>query len=72
MMSFGYITYPPERILPKSEILPLSIAYLEDRVRIANGKPQLHRTQFDGNEPKAIEDRKNLDKRRSAVDLSFF
>jgi len=32
--------------LPRDEVSLINIAYLEDRVRVANNKPQLYGTQF--------------------------
>lgn len=32
--------------LPKEDVLPKNIAYLEDRVLVAEGKPQVYGTQF--------------------------
>ncbi len=53
-----------------------NIAYLEDRVRVAQGRPQLYGTQFDDPGvnfgPKEVQDRINLDKRRLKVGLSSF
>lgn len=51
------------------------IAYLEDRVRVGEGQPQLYGTQFYTNEhgnfgPSPIEDPGNVDLRRAAVGLS--
>lgn len=34
------------KLLPEGEIKLANIAYLEDRVRVAQGKPQLYGTQF--------------------------
>jgi hypothetical protein len=50
-----------------------NLAYLEDRVRVADGRPQLYGTQFQGMgedlAPHPIEDPDGLDERRQAVGL---
>ena len=60
----------------KGEVSQQNIAYLEDRVRVAQGRPQLYGTQFDNPGvdfgPKSVEDERNLDKRRLAAGLSSF
>ena len=52
------------------------LAYLEDRVRMHAGQPQLYGTQFvrdqQGLRPWAIEDPENLDQRRAGVGLGPF
>lgn len=52
------------------------LAYLEDRVRVFSGQPQLYGTQFryDQGElkPEPIEDPEHLDERRAAVGLGPF
>ena len=52
------------------------LAYLEDRVRVHNGQPQLYGTQFiydkDELKPHPIEDPEHLDPRRAAVGLGPF
>jgi hypothetical protein len=62
--------------LPKGEVSLINIAYLEDRVRVANNKPQLYGTQFyqegDTFGPRPIEDSENLDNRRKKVGLEPF
>lgn len=64
------------KCLPDGEIKPAHIAYLEDRVRVAEGKPQLYGTQFykeDGPfKPRPIEDVANLEARRAAMGLETF
>ncbi len=51
-------------------------AYLEDRVRVHAGRPQLYGTQFtydqDQLKPHPIEDPEHLDRRRAAVGLTPF
>jgi hypothetical protein len=59
---------------PAGEIKPANIAYLEDRVSIAEKRPQLYGTQFYVDEkgtfgPKPIEDPDHIDERRKAVGL---
>jgi hypothetical protein len=52
------------------------LAYLEDRVRVHAGQPQLYGTQFtqdaDGLRPEPIEDREHLEERRAAAGLGPF
>jgi hypothetical protein len=59
--------------LPKSEVSQSNLAYLTDRVLLAEGKKQLYGTQFtsvDGRwQPRPIEDEANVDKRRAAAGL---
>ncbi|WP_218041543.1 DUF6624 domain-containing protein [Acrocarpospora macrocephala] len=58
------------------EAMPANLAYLEDRVRVNSGRPQLYGTQFmdDGRDfgPRPIEDPEHLDERRAAVGLEPF
>lgn len=62
------------KIEPIGEIELGDIAYLEDRVRLKFGQPQLYGTQFtevDGKfVPKNLEDPDNVDERRKAMGLS--
>ena len=55
---------------------PGNLAYLEDRVRVHDGRPQLYGTQFtvaDGElQPSPIEDPQRLDERRAAAGLDTF
>jgi hypothetical protein len=56
------------------ELSPANIAYLEDRVRVGKGGPQLYGTQFYADEaghfgPRPIEDPDHVDERRQAVGL---
>jgi hypothetical protein len=64
------------KALPKGEVSLNNIAYLEDRVRVAEGKPQLYGTQFykegDAFGPRPIEDEANLEARRAAMGLETF
>jgi hypothetical protein len=59
--------------LPKSEVSQSNLAYLTDRVLLAEGKKQLYGTQFtsvDGRwQPRPIEEEANVDKRRAAAGL---
>lgn len=59
--------------LPKGEVALQSLAYLTDRVLLAEGKKQLYGTQFapiDGKlQPQPIEDEANVDARRAQVGL---
>ena len=60
----------------EGEASPANLAYLEDRVRVSDGRPQLYGTQFtvtDGEfGPCPIEDRQQLDERRAAAGLEPF
>jgi hypothetical protein len=60
--------------LPKNEVSQPKMAYLTDRVRLAEGKKQLYGTQFTfvGGKWKLrpLEDEANVDKRRAEVGLS--
>ncbi|MEW9549977.1 DUF6624 domain-containing protein [Nonomuraea sp. NPDC050783] len=60
----------------REEASPRDLAYLEDRVRVRSGRPQLYGTQFHdgaaGLEPMPIEDPGLLDERRAAVGLGPF
>ncbi len=56
------------------EVSPANIAYLEDRVRVGEGRPQVYGTQFYADEagkvgPRPIEDPDHVDARRKAVGL---
>ncbi|MBS0204248.1 MAG: hypothetical protein JSS49_15200 [Planctomycetes bacterium] len=59
--------------LPKDEVSQSNLAYLTDRVLLAEGKKQLYGTQFtsvDGMwKPRPLEDEANVDKRRAEVGL---
>ena len=58
------------------EASPANLAYLEDRVRVHDGRPQLYGTQFtvtDGElRPSPIEDPERLDERRAEAGLGPF
>jgi hypothetical protein len=58
------------------EAAPGNLAYLEDRVRVHDGRPQLYGTQFtvtDGElRPSPIEDPQRLDERRTEAGLGPF
>jgi hypothetical protein len=59
--------------LPAKEVSPRNIAYLEDRVLVAEHKPQLYGTQFAGTgpdtKPLAIEDEAHVEERRQQMGL---
>ena len=59
--------------MPSGEVTPKQIAYLTDRVLLAEGKPQVYGTQcheVNGKfEPKNVEDPARLDERRESVGL---
>ena len=59
--------------LPADEVNQTDIAFLEDRVRVNRGEPQLYDTQFrqiNGQHvPKPIEDEANVDTRRRAMGM---
>lgn len=59
--------------LPKDELSQSNLAYLTDRVLLAEGKKQWYGTQFmvvDGKwKPRSLEDEANVDKRRAAAEL---
>jgi hypothetical protein len=58
------------------EASPAHLAYLEDRVRVDAGRPQLYGTQFTVTHgifgPRPIEDPQHLDERRTAIGLEPF
>ena len=65
------------KLMPEGEIKLANIAYLEDRVKVAEGKSQVYGTQFhkqgdDNLKPQPIEDEANLEARRSAMGLETF
>ncbi len=66
------------KTLPKEEIKKDEIAYLEDRVRCAEGKPQVYGTQFWTNsntgkyEARPIEDREHVEERRAEMGMRPF
>ena len=63
------------KALPKGEAKPKDLAYLEDRVRVNENRPQLYGTQFHQDPktglhiPRPIEDLENLDQRRASIGL---
>ncbi len=62
------------RAQPAGEVDARNIAYLEDRVRVSEGRPQLYGTQFHASEqgvlePFPIEDQDQVDTRRAEVGL---
>lgn len=62
-----------EKAVEKNDASPRELAYLTDRVRVAEKKPQVYGTQFelvDGKlRPKPIEDEQHVDDRRKKVGL---
>jgi len=64
------------KALPQGEVMLFNIAYMEDRVRKGQGRPQLYGTQHtmagDSITALPIEDVENLDKRRLAMGLEPF
>ena len=65
------------RSLPEGDIRKENIAYLEDRVRVHEGRPQLYGTQFYRDEngvfgPRPIEDGENLERRREEMEMIPF
>ena len=63
------------KMLPEDEVNRQNIAYLEDRVRINRGEPQLYGTQFRINssgefEPQPIEDVERVNGRRQQMGLN--
>lgn len=62
-----------EKAVAAGEVSPKEVAYLTDRVLVAEGKPQRYGTQFHTVEgklvPRPIEDEANVDARRAAVGL---
>ncbi len=63
---------------PKEEIQPREIGYLEDRIRVSEGRPQLYGTQFflDNDtktfQPRPIEDLEGLADRRATLGMEPF
>lgn len=59
---------------PRNEVSLSNLAYLTDRVLLAEGKKQLYGTQFmkmdDKWKPRPLEDEQNVDKRRAEMGLS--
>jgi hypothetical protein len=62
-----------ERLLPAKEVFAADVAYLTDRVRAAQGRPQVYGTQVVERgctyEPRPIEDAGRVDERRAAAGL---
>lgn len=58
---------------PSTEVEKRDIAFLEDRIRVNQGKKQLYGTQFiqkdDKHIPKPIEDEENIDVRRAEMGM---
>ena len=62
---------------PPDEVRKQDIAYLEDRIRVHTGQPQLYGTQFYTDKdgvlaPRPIEDPDNLERRRKEMGLGSF
>lgn len=57
---------------PPGEVCPEHRAYLDDRLRVAEGKPQRYGTQFRDGRPAPIDDLEHLDERRASVGLGPF
>lgn len=61
---------------PANEVNPVRVGYLEDRVRVNEGRPQLYGTQFfgDGDEfgPRPIENLENVEERRAGIGMETF
>ncbi len=58
-----------EAAVKKKDVEPVDIAYLSDRVAVAEGRPQKYGTQFQGPKPMPIEDEARVDERRAALGL---
>jgi hypothetical protein len=63
-----------ELAVDEGEVNPIHLAYLTDRVRIREGKPQFYGTQGQSQSdgvivPASIEDEQNVDERRKAIGL---
>lgn len=63
------------KALPQGEVSQINIAYLEDRVRVNQGRSQLYGTQFFGDQtgfygPRPIENPELVDERRKEIGLS--
>lgn len=58
---------------PAGEVAKIDLAYLTDRVRLGEGRPQIYGTQVEIKngrwQPKEVEDAENLDRRRKEVGL---
>jgi hypothetical protein len=57
---------------PANEVCRAHLAYLEDRLAVAEGRPQRYGTQFVEGGPAPIDDPDQLDARRAASGLSPF
>jgi hypothetical protein len=62
--------------LPEGEVSLANIAYLQDRVLMMNGKPQIYGTQFQGSGKDMhvwlVKDADRIDERRASVGLGTF
>jgi ketosteroid isomerase-like protein len=60
-----------EKAVKSGEADGINLAYLADRVAVAEGRKQVYGTQFDDdNEPSPIEDEAHVDERRNAIGLA--
>ena len=62
------------KLLPSSQVSPVDVAYMKDRILVALGKPQIYGTQYhkvNGEvKPFPIEDEEHVDERRKQLGLS--
>ena len=62
--------------LPKDEVNPANVAYLEDRVLMMSGEPQIYGTQFQGKgkdlQVYPISEPEKVEERRASVGLGTF
>jgi Family of unknown function (DUF6624) len=69
----GVIESDEDDTLDRNDIKRMNSAYLEDRIRINEGEPQLYGTQFFGEGenygPRPIEDLEHVDERRKAAGM---
>ena len=74
--SNGHFWMPCAARSARAKASPAHLAYLEDRVRVHAGQPQLYGTQFTVTSgtfgPYPIEDPQRLDERRAAAGLEPF
>ncbi len=60
-----------EAAVEQGDALGRNAAYLTDRVRINEGRPQVYGTQFNGPDPFQIEDHEHVDERRAAIESAI-
>ena len=58
-----------EKVVKAGDANGKELAYLTDRVAVAEGRKQTYGTQFSGSDPDPTEDEENVDERRKAVGL---